>query len=215
MKEYNRKKLYLKRALFYGMLLLLLVFTVDSAKKAYEGRRMQEDIAEKILRFHVRANSDGEADQALKLKVRDAVGKEMGELLQDAKTAEESSRIAREHFPEIIHIAKEVIRQEGYDYPVEVKLSSVEFPVKTYGSYTFPAGTYQALEVIIGAGMGHNWWCVMYPNMCFQGSMYEVIDEKAETSLQEVLTQEEYDSIIEDSDYKIQFKYLSFLNHYL
>ena len=215
MKEYNRKKLYLKRALFYGMLLLLLVFTADSAKKAYEGRRMQEDIAEKILRFHVRANSDGEADQALKLKVRDAVGKEMGELLQDAKTAEESSRIAREHFPEIIHIAKEVIRQEGYDYPVEVKLSSVEFPVKTYGSYTFPAGTYQALEVIIGAGMGHNWWCVMYPNMCFQGSMYEVIDEKAETSLQEVLTQEEYDSIIEDSDYKIQFKYLSFLNHYL
>ena len=215
MKEYNRKKLYLKRALFYGMLLLLLVFTAGSAKKAYEGRRMQEDIAEKILRFHVRANSDGEADQALKLKVRDAVGKEMGELLQDAKTAEESSRIAREHFPEIIHIAKEVIRQEGYDYPVEVKLSSVEFPVKTYGSYTFPAGTYQALEVIIGAGMGHNWWCVMYPNMCFQGSMYEVIDEKAETSLQEVLTQEEYDSIIEDSYYKIQFKYLSFLNHYL
>ena len=133
MKEYNRKKLYLKRALFYGMLLLLLVFTADSAKKAYEGRRMQEDIAEKILRFHVRANSDGEADQALKLKVRDAVGKEMGELLQDAKTAEESSRIAREHFPEIIHIAKEVIRQEGYDYPVEVKLSSVEFPVKTGG----------------------------------------------------------------------------------
>ena len=87
MKEYNRKKLYLKRALFYGMLLLLLVFTAGSAKKAYEGRRMQEDIAEKILRFHVRANSDGEADQALKLKVRDAVGKEMGELLQDAKAA--------------------------------------------------------------------------------------------------------------------------------
>ena len=102
------------------------------------GEECRRTLQKKILRFHVRANSDGEADQALKLKVRDAVGKEMGELLQDAKTAEESSRIAREHFPEIIHIAKEVIRQEGYDYPVEVKLSSVEFPVKTYGSYTFP-----------------------------------------------------------------------------
>ena len=77
MKEYNRK-LYLKRALFYGMLLLLLVFTVDSAKKAYEGRRMQEDIAEKILRFHVGANSDGEADQALKLKVRGCCWKRNG-----------------------------------------------------------------------------------------------------------------------------------------
>ena len=91
----------------------------------------------------------------------------------------------------------------------------MDFPVKTYGAYSFPAGTYEAVEVVIGEGAGKNWWCVMYPNMCFQGSMYEVNDEKAETSLQEVLTQEEYDSIIEDSDYKIQFKYLSFLNHYL
>lgn len=210
MKEYNQKKLYLKRALFYGMLLLLLVFTAGSAKKAYEGRRMQEDIAEKILRFHVRANSDGEEDQKLKLKVRDAVGKEMGELLQDAKTAEESSRIAREHFPEIIHIAKEVIRQEGYDYPVEVKLSSVEFPVKTYGSYTFPAGTYQALEVIIGAGMGHNWWCVMYPNMCFEGSVYEVVDDKSEKVLKDTLSETEYQSLMEEKNYKISWKWLDF-----
>ena len=208
MKEYNRKKLYLKRALFYGMLLLLLVFTVDSAKKAYEGRRMQEDIAEKILRFHVRANSDGEADQALKLKVRDAVGKEMGELLQDAKTAEESSRIAREHFPEIIHIAKEVIRQEGYDYPVEVKLSSVEFPVKTYGSYTFPAGTYQALEVIIGAGMGHNWWCVMYPNMCFRDNTYEVVGADEKEQMYEVFTLYQYKKLIESPHKEIRFRYL-------
>ena len=208
MKEYNRKKLYLKRALFYGMLLLLLVFTAGSAKKAYEGRRMQEDIAEKILRFHVRANSDGEADQALKLKVRDAVGKEMGELLQDAKTAEESSRIAREHFPEIIHIAKEVIRQEGYDYPVEVKLSSVEFPVKTYGSYTFPAGTYQALEVIIGAGMGHNWWCVMYPSLCLVDGVYQTVPENSKDKLKQVLSTSEYQSLVdggEDVQFRLRF----------
>ena len=204
MKEYNRKKLYLKRALFYGMLLLLLVFTVDSAKKAYEGRRMQEDIAEKILRFHVRANSDGEADQALKLKVRDAVGKEMGELLQDAKTAEESSRIAREHFPEIIHIAKEVIRQEGYDYPVEVKLSSVEFPVKTYGSYTFPAGTYQALEVIIGAGMGHNWWCVMFPDLCVTKDDKVRINNTARKKMEKLLGKKAVEKITKD-------KYLGWL----
>ena len=204
MKEYNRKKLYLKRALFYGMLLLLLVFTAGSAKKAYEGRRMQEDIAEKILRFNVRANSDGEADQALKLKVRDAVGKEMGELLQDAKTAEESSRIAREHFPEIIHIAKEVIRQEGYDYPVEVKLSSVEFPVKTYGSYTFPAGTYQALEVIIGAGMGHNWWCVMFPDLCVTKDDKVRINNTARKKMEKLLGKKAVEKITKD-------KYLGWL----
>ena len=130
MKEYNRKKLYLKRTLFYGMLLLLLVFTAGSAKKAYEGRRMQEDIAEKILRFHVRANSDGEADQAL--------------------------------------------------------------------------------EVIIGAGMGHNWWCVMYPNMCFEGSVYEVVDGKSEKVLKDTLSETEYQSLMEEKNYKISWKWLDF-----
>ena len=131
-------------------------------------------------------------------------------LFESAKTAEESSRIAREHFPEIIHIAKEVIRQEGYDYPVEVKLSSVEFPVKTYGSYTFPAGTYQALEVIIGAGMGHHWWCVMYPNMCFEGSVYEVVDGKSEKVLKDTLSETEYQSLMEEKNYKISWKWLDF-----
>ena len=182
----------------------------------YEQRlEMQKGIAEKIIRFHVIANSDTKADQDLKLAVRDAVGIKMSGLLKDAADRSRSEAVIRKNMEDMKQTAEKVIAERGYDYDVDICLTDTDFPVKTYGAYTFPAGNYEALEIVIGAGKGHNWWCVMYPNMCFSDTMYEVIDEKAETSLQEVLTQEEYDSIIEDSDYKIQFKYLSFLNHYL
>ncbi len=182
----------------------------------YEQRlEMQKGIAEKIIRFHVIANSDTKADQNLKLAVRDAVGIKMSGLLKDAADRSRSEAVIRKNMEDMKQTAEKVIAERGYDYDVDICLTDTDFPVKTYGAYTFPAGNYEALEIVIGAGKGHNWWCVMYPNMCFSDTMYEVIDEKAETSLQEVLTQEEYDSIIEDSDYKIQFKYLSFLNHYL
>jgi len=154
-------------------------------------------------------------DQELKLKVRDAVGHYMKDQMKEVTNRKEAEETANANLKKIEKVAEDVIAKEGRSYTVNAFIGPVDFPVKTYGAYSFPAGTYEAVEVVIGEGAGKNWWCVMYPNMCFQGSMYEVIDEKAETSLQEVLTQEEYDSIIEDSDYKIQFKYLSFLNHYL
>ena len=139
----------------------------------------------------------------------------MKDQMKEVTNRKEAEETANANLKKIEKVAEDVIAKEGRSYTVNAFIGPVDFPVKTYGAYSFPAGTYEAVEVVIGEGAGKNWWCVMYPNMCFQGSMYEVIDEKAETSLQEVLTQEEYDSIIEDSDYKIQFKYLSFLNHYL
>lgn len=175
--------------------------------------RIQQEIADKILRFHVLANSDTEADQDLKLAVRDAVGEKMGVLLAGAKSRTECEKIITERMDEIVTTADQVIMEAGYDYSVQVFLSDVDFPVKTYGSYMFPAGTYEALEVIIGEGTGHNWWCVMYPNMCFSGSVYEVVDEDAQEALQEVLSPEEYEAVLQSGNYEIQFKYLDFLNN--
>lgn len=198
-----------------GIFFLLLFLAVMQMIHIYREQRMQKEIAEKILRFHVIANSDSREDQELKLKVRDAVGLYMKDQMKEVTNRKEAEETANANLKKIEKVAEDVIAKEGRSYTVNAFIGPVDFPVKTYGAYSFPAGTYEAVEVVIGEGAGKNWWCVMYPNMCFQGSMYEVIDEKAETSLQEVLTQEEYDSIIEDSDYKIQFKYLSFLNHYL
>ena len=177
--------------------------------------RLQHDISEKVLRFHVLANSDDEADQNLKLAVRDAVGNYMQQKLAGVEDLEECEQIVNENLDGIREVAEETIAQRGYDYDVTAELEYTSFPVKSYGSYTFPAGEYEALRVVIGEGKGHNWWCVMYPNMCFSGSMYEVVDEEAGEKLREVLTTEEYEKVLAEGNYQVRLKYLSFLNPYL
>lgn len=171
---------------------------------------LQQGIAEKILRFHVLAASDTKEDQELKLKVRDAVGVYMEEELADALNRSESEEIVRLHLGEIEAVAEQTIKEAGYDYPVTASLAYVEFPEKTYGAYVFPAGTYEALEVVIGEGKGHNWWCVMYPNLCFSGSVYEVVDEEAEERLREVLSTEEYEAVFSSGNVKVEWKSLAF-----
>lgn len=166
---------------------------------------LQPEIAKKILRFHIRANSDEELDQELKLEVRDAIGNLLGEKLNGVSNLEESKAVVTENMPQIIEKAEEVIAAEGYAYTVDACLTTTSFPEKTYGDYTFPAGEYEALEVEIGEGAGHNWWCVLYPNMCFRGSVYEVVEEDAGEELREVLTQEEYDAVFTDGNYEVRF----------
>ena len=134
-------------------------------------KSMQRNMAQKVLRFHVLANSDSREDQALKLKVRDQVGTLMAEKLKDADSLEESERIVKANLNLIENCAADVISAEGYAYPVSAALENCTFPEKTYGTYTFPGGVYEALRVVIGSGEGHNWWCVMYPNLCFANSM--------------------------------------------
>ncbi len=175
---------------------------------------LQQSISEKILRFHILANSDSGEDQALKLKVRDAVGTYLAEALAEAASLEESTAIVEERITGIEQVATAVIEEEGYQYSVDASLENCEFPEKTYGEYTFPAGEYQALRLVIGEGGGHNWWCVMYPNICFSGSMYQV-DEESGEKLQAELTNEEYAAILHNGDYKVRFGILKFMNRML
>lgn len=173
----------------------------------YEQRlEMQKGIAEKIIRFHVIANSDTKEDQDLKLAVRDAVGIKMSGLLKDAADRSQSEAVIRKNMEDMKQTAEKVITERGYDYDVDICLTDTDFPVKTYGAYTFPAGNYEALEIVIGAGRGHNWWCVMYPNMCFSNTMYEVLDEDARSSLKRVLSEDEYQQVLASRDYQVKFK---------
>ena len=176
---------------------------------------LQPQIAEKILRFHVLANSDSTADQELKLKVRDSIGEYLAPVLEEADDLQETKELVQEQIPQIIEVAETCIKEEGYDYQVTAELARVDFPVKTYGNYTFPAGEYEALEVYIGEAQGHNWWCVLYPNMCFQGSVYEVVDEEAEAELKEVLTPEEYEDVFTEENYKVEFKFWEKFENFL
>ena len=186
---------------------ILVIVAVLSCCGIWQCRqeRMIEEIAGKVIRFHVLANSDAQADQDLKLKVRDAVGSFMQPRLSGISDINASRRAVKENLPGIEKTAQKVIAQEGYTYDVQAELTVTDFPEKTYGDYTFPAGKYEALEVVIGDGGGHNWWCVMYPNLCFFNSVYEVVDDEAKESLQRVLTPEEYKSLMENKNYEVKF----------
>lgn len=191
------------------------------AHSYYQLQQLQQQISEKVLRFHVLANSDSESDQNLKLKVRDAVGNYMHnqfaifEEKEEKLNQEEAKQFAEENLFRIEEVAKQTIQEEGYDYDVVATIGEVDFPVKTYGDYTFPGGTYEALNLTIGNGEGHNWWCVMYPNMCFSGTMYEVVSDDAEEALKEVLDEEEYQAILSSGDYEVRFKIVEYLEKIL
>lgn len=189
------------------LVLALAALVVTVGAKQYEQYKMTEEIADKIIRFHILANSDSQEDQQLKLKVRDAIGSFMQPKLSGITDIEESRRVVSENLAAIEEQAEKVIAEEGYTYTVTAKLDRTDFPEKTYGPYTFQAGNYEALEVTIGNGEGHNWWCVMYPNLCFFNSTYEVVDEEAEKSLEQVLTPEEYKSLMENKDYEVKFAF--------
>ena len=136
----------------------------------------------------------------------------MAELLSDVQDRAACEQVVEAHLPEITETAQAVVREAGYGYEVHAAIEETDFPSKTYGKFTFPAGKYEALRVVIGEGEGHNWWCVMYPNMCFEGSMYEVVDESAGEELKKVLSKEEYRAVLEEENYKVRCRYLTFLD---
>ncbi len=141
---------------------------------------LDAEIAESVLRFHILANSDSEEDQNLKLKVRDVVAAKVADDMKAAGIAskEEAESYVSRNANEYIKVAKEVIREQGYDYPVEALLSKHWFPVKVYGQYVFPEGEYDAFRMIIGEGAGKNWWCVLFPSLCLVEESYQVVPAK-------------------------------------
>lgn len=201
----------------YGFIIGLCILAVLAAVAAYGSSTKQKDplqpeIAKKILRFHVLANSDSKEDQEVKIKVRDAIGNLLEPKLQGAKSRKETERIVKENMPEIITTAEGTLEKNGYHYGATARVADVDFPDKTYGAYTFPKGNYRALQITLGKGNGHNWWCVLYPNMCFQGSVYEVVDESSEKALREVLTQEEYADVFDSGKIQIRWKFLDYFH---
>ena len=126
----------------------------------------QSQLAEKVVRLHVLANSDSDEDQALKLKVRDAVLEQATETLRGADSQAEASRRLTDILPELEETARAVITANGYDYGVRAELAETSFPTKEYDGFALPAGEYLALRVLIGEAAGQNWWCVLYPGLC-------------------------------------------------
>jgi len=137
--------------------------------------------SENVLRFHVIANSNTEQDQALKLKVRDAVGCKISELAGQSESAEVTAETVEKYSEDILKTARQCIKNEGYEYDVKIEIGEFYFPTKHYSEVSLPAGSYEAVRIVIGEGLGDNWWCVLFPPLCFSnGTAIENTGEEKE-----------------------------------
>lgn len=181
-------------------------------------------IADKIIRFHVIANSDSEADQAVKLKIKDAVVSYLKETGGDFASRQEAEDFLTAHTKEIVDIAKEILKEEGFTYGVSAKMTTCYFPVKLYGDAVFPAGNYRAYRIVLGDGDGKNWWCVMYPTLCFIDTETGFLPDYAKENLERIVGSNAFSVIypevtngVEDEEMSepevtFRFRYLTFLN---
>ena len=174
--------------------------------------KMQQELSEKLLRFHVVANSDSDEDQTLKLKVKEAVVNYLETYLNDTMTLEETENVITEHNDEVINLARKIVLENGYDYNVSARLTSCYFPVKSYVDVTLPAGDYEAYRITIGEAEGKNWWCILYPPLCFVDVSYGYVPDESKVLLENILDDEEYSYITGGYETIYRFKYLTFLN---
>lgn len=191
--------------ILFGVLTAVGVMAAAALTVRGKAAGIQQGIAGEILRFHVIANSDSKEDQALKLKVRDAVVEYMKDLLEGAEDLEETKGRVAERLADVEELAMRIVEKEQAGYPVHAELTECYFPRKSYGDCTFPAGRYEALRICIGKAEGKNWWCVLFPNLCFVDSIHAVVPEEQKKELKNVLTEEEYESLFDwkHSEFKI------------
>ena len=194
---------FIKRFL---IVLILFSFFIFISAASYVNA-VSEDIAQSVFRLHVIANSDSKEDQDLKYKVRDKVLEYMNEISMDCSSKEEVILLAEEHKEEFKKVAENAIKQNGYDYEVNIKIGNFDFPTKTYGDISLPAGEYDALRIEIGEAKGQNWWCVMFPPLCFVDVTSGVVPDESKEIMKENLNDEEYNLISDKESSDIQFKF--------
>lgn len=181
-----------------------------------EASSASEELGTKILRFHVIAESDSESDQTQKLKVKEAVLQMLSPYLTNAKTKENAKEIIQDHMEEVLQTSRQTLDGFQNDVLVTAELTTCYFPTKTYGSLTFPPGEYEALVIRIGDAKGKNWWCVMYPPLCFVDVSYGTVPKESDENLQHLLSKDTYESLTsKEKPLKTGFKLFSFLNRFL
>lgn len=191
----------MKKILSVLILGIMCLFIVGSSLNTRQAlgiteENVVEDISEKLIRFHVLANSDSDIDQDLKLRVKDEVLKYISPILNESQSLEESREILKREDKNIIKIAEDYIKSQGFDYTVETTLTRENFPVKEYGNIVLPQGEYEAYRILIGEGKGQNWWCVMFPPLCFiDVTKGQVAYDETEKKMKDVLSEEEFKSV--------------------
>lgn len=194
-----------------ALLFLSLLLVTESPRYLQDKSTstLQQQIATQVLRFHIRANSDTVVDQQKKLWIKQSLLEWLTPILSENTSKSETIQCIRKNLPDI---RKEATRMAAPE-PVTVTLQKEWFPEKTYGTCTFPEGIYDALRVDIGQAKGHNWWCVLYPSLCFADALEPSMTEEGEEKLQQVLDEDAYDLLLHPQKLKIRFRLEFFLRN--
>lgn len=201
----NLKRIFVILILF-SIYLLLSLFSYANT--------VSSDISNSVFRLHVIANSDSKEDQELKYAVRDELISYMKTISSNVSTKEEAIQIATENKDNFYRIAKKVVTDKGYDYDIHIEIGNFSFPTKTYGDISLPAGFYDALKVEIGKASGKNWWCVMFPSLCFVDVTNGFVPEESKENLQDNMQEEDYNLISSDKiEYQFKFKLVEFFEN--
>ena len=209
----SRKKICLILACLISLVLTTVIMNRRMEIVHAEVKDTQQSLAKEVFRLHVIAESDSGKDQRIKLKVRDEVLRYMKVHMKrsEQKSVETTRHWVREHQKELIRAADKILKKEGAPYRAKAKVTTCYFPDKRYGDILFPEGNYEALQITLGSGRGHNWWCVLYPNLCFTNATCAVVDKDGKKELKEALSADEYEMVTATSEFKI--KWFFFGNH--
>lgn len=205
-----------RRDLFLCLTCLLLAFLFTMAGRRQSDEAMAARIAPEILRFHVLANSDSDEDQQLKLRVRTLLLDSIYEKLGENASLDDTKEYVLANKDSLEQEAEDYMKAEGFDYPAHMEVTECYFPTKTYGDMVFPCGTYDAVRVEIGKGKGHNWWCVLYPPLCFVDSTYAVVPDSSREILRESLDAADYQALLKkqpEVHIRIRSKFLELLEN--
>lgn len=192
----------------YSILILSLLFLYIVVSAFSYVNAVSSDIAGSVFRLHVLANSDSKEDQDLKYLVRDNVLKYMNKICKDSKSKSEAISVANEHKEEFQEIALNTIKENGYNYNVDIEIGNFSFPTKSYGDISLPSGYYDALRIKIGEANGKNWWCVMFPPLCFVDVSSGIVPDDSKESIKKDLSEEEFSLISkQENNSEISFKF--------
>lgn len=198
----------------FTILFFLLFIYVLICATSYTNAVCQ-NISDSVFRLHVIANSNSSEDQNLKYLVRDNILKYMNSITKDVNDKNEIIEIVSNNLNNFKQIAQDTVYENGFDYEVTVEIGNFDFPVKTYGDISFPPGNYDALRIKIGNASGENWWCVMFPPLCFIDVSSGIVPDDSKEILESELSQEEYKLISDSSDdTKIKFKVVELLQNF-
>ena len=193
---------------FKFILILFILFSIYIFISAYSYvLAISDNLYNSVFRLHVIANSDSQEDQNLKYIVRNALLNYINENSSEFNSKDDIINFSKNHIDTLKKLAEETIKKSGFNYPVSIDIGNFEFPTKNYGDISFPSGFYDGLKVKIGSANGKNWWCVMFPPLCFVDTTNGIVPDSSKETLRENMDEENYKIVSESSSADISLKF--------